>query len=148
MLGIKNYPTSDDSGNERLLTMASGPVIVEDNKVLLDKHGDDNYWKFPGGTMAQDDSFRANAEREVMEELGLEVILEEGEPFVMDIQKEKDGKPLTIILFHYYASRQTETITPGRDVREYAWHDIDDLPADCAMNIRPAVEYFRNKGCY
>lgn len=148
MEDLKNYSTTDDAGNERLLTMASGPVIVENNKVLLDKHGEDNYWKFPGGTMSQVDSFRENAKREVMEELGLEVELHDMDPFVMDIQKEKDGKALTIILFHFYAERQTETIAMGRDVREYAWHDIDNLPTDCAMNIGPAIEYFRERGFY
>lgn len=145
MLHLKNYPTSDDSGKEGLLTIASGPVIIEDNKVLLDKHGDDTFWKFPGGTMSQTDSFRENAKREVKEELGMEVELADEEPFVMTLQKEKAGAPMTIILFHYYAKRLSEAMKPGEDVREYAWHDIDNLPADCAQNIKPAVEYFKNK---
>lgn len=148
MLGIKNFSTKDDSDYDRLLTIASGPVIVEDGKVLLDIHGEDNFWKFPGGTMSQVDSLQENARREVMEELGIEVSLVDAEPFVMDLQKTKDGIPLTIILFHYYAHRVTDTITPGRDVREWAWHDIDNLPDNCAMNIRAAVEYFRGQGYF
>ena len=31
------------------IIVASGPVIVENNKVLLNQHGDDNFWKFCGG---------------------------------------------------------------------------------------------------
>lgn len=34
--------------------IASGPVIIENNKVLLNRHGEDDkakeYWKFVGGT--------------------------------------------------------------------------------------------------
>lgn len=143
MLGIKNFPTKDEASLDKMLTIASGPVIIEDGKVLLDMHGEDDFWKFPGGTLSQDDSLRENAKREVREELGIEVELADKEPFVMDISKEKEGKPMTIILFHYFATRLTKTITSGRDVREWAWHDIDHLPENCAMNIRAAVEYFR-----
>lgn len=31
------------------IIFVSGPVIIEDNNVLLDKHGDDKFWKFCGG---------------------------------------------------------------------------------------------------
>ena len=31
------------------IIIASGPVIVENGKVLLNKHGEDGFWKFCGG---------------------------------------------------------------------------------------------------
>lgn len=31
------------------IIIASGPVIVENNKVLLNQHGDTEFWKFCGG---------------------------------------------------------------------------------------------------
>jgi len=31
------------------IIIASGPVIVENNKVLLNQHGDTDFWKFCGG---------------------------------------------------------------------------------------------------
>lgn len=37
------------------IIIASGPVIVEDGKVLLNKHGEDNFWKFCGGQAEEDD---------------------------------------------------------------------------------------------
>ena len=30
------------------IIIVSGPVIIENNKVLLNKHGEDNFWKFCG----------------------------------------------------------------------------------------------------
>jgi len=34
---------------DKKLIIASGPVIIENGKVLLNKHGDDKFWKFLGG---------------------------------------------------------------------------------------------------
>ena len=31
------------------IIVASGPVVVEGGKVLLNKHGDTSFWKFCGG---------------------------------------------------------------------------------------------------
>ncbi len=31
------------------IIIASGPVIVENSKVLLNQHGDTDFWKFCGG---------------------------------------------------------------------------------------------------
>ncbi len=61
------------------IIIASGPVIIENNKVLLNKHGDDNFWKFPGGKVENFDfkdwnnSLEEAAKREVKEEMGIGV---------------------------------------------------------------------------
>ena len=35
------------------IVIASGPVIVENNKVLLNKDKKDNFWKFCGGRIEE-----------------------------------------------------------------------------------------------
>jgi 8-oxo-dGTP pyrophosphatase MutT (NUDIX family) len=35
------------------IIIASGPVIVENYKVLLNQHGDDSFWKFCGGRVEE-----------------------------------------------------------------------------------------------
>lgn len=44
MAEFRHYPAIDNEGNELEITIASGPVILKDTKVLLDKH-DDPFWK-------------------------------------------------------------------------------------------------------
>lgn len=134
MIELKNYPSIDKDGNPVEVTMASGPVIIQDGKVLLDKHGDDDFWKFPGGRQKDGESMQETAQREAKEELGIDVTLE-GDPVIMILEME--GKHVTLI--HYKASFSGE-ITPGRDVREWAWHDVNNLPEDCAPNIKPIIE--------
>ncbi|MBU1119116.1 NUDIX hydrolase [Patescibacteria group bacterium] len=142
MIEFNKFPSIDPENTKTLLSIASGPVIIQDSKVLLDKHGDDNFWKFPGGRMHDDESMIETAKREVKEELGVDVQID-GKPFVISFTRGAENKTEYVVLFHYKAELLNETITPGRDVREWQWIAIDDLPEDVAPNIKPAVEHFK-----
>ena len=111
--------------------LASGPVIIKDNKVLVNKHGESNLWKFPGGDITEASGDLASwAAKKAGEEMGLEVkIIRQLSPMVI---WEKDR---VIVLFHYLAEMIGEEIKPADYIKEYAWLDIDDLPADCSPNI-------------
>jgi len=139
MVEFKHYKGIGKNNEEIELTIASGPVIVEDGKVLLDKHGDD-FWKFPGGKQVDDNNFLENAKREVKEELGIDVELV-GEPCVMGFDRNHNGIKEYILLFHYLAKRKGE-IKKGRDVKEFKWLDVNSLPEDMAPNIKPVLKYF------
>jgi 8-oxo-dGTP diphosphatase len=130
---FKDHKSINANNEEVDLTIASGPVIIEDGKVLLDKHGQDDFWKFPGGRIRDNESMWETAVREAKEELGIEVELE-GEPVTVVFGSDEKY----IILIHYKAKRSGEP-SPGRDVREWAWHDVDNLPEDCAPNIKPVL---------
>lgn len=143
MTEFKHLSSFNQKGQDNLVTIASGPVIIKDGKVLLDKHGD-VFWKFPGGAIHSNNNLEENAIREVKEELNLDVELL-GEPYLISFVREKDGKEELVILIHYLAKIIGGEPTPGRDVEEFAWHDIENLPDDCAPNIKPVVEYFKNK---
>lgn len=126
------------------MTIASGPVIIESGRVLLDKHGDDNFWKFPGGALSDNVAPRDQALREAREELGLELELE-GEPFIIALNRERQGQLEHVVLIHYRAKLLNGEIKPGPNIKELAWHDLDNLPPDCAPNIKPAINHFLSK---
>lgn len=114
--------------------IASGPVIIENNKVLLNKEkkedGGVSLWMFPGGEVEDFDvSLEEACQREAKEELGIDVeIVKPLKPIMLN----KDGR--VIVLIHYLAKRIGE-ITPGPQTAEYGWHDINNLPPDCAPNV-------------
>jgi len=116
--------------------IASGPVIIKNGKVLVNKHGESKLWKFPGGDIT---SATGNLEtwaiKKAKEEMGIKVkIIKPLEPMVFWRKSE------VIILIHYLAKMASNKIKPAKYVREYAWLDINKLPPDCSPNIKPVVE--------
>ena len=122
------------------IIIASGPVIVENDKVLLNKHGEDVFWKFCGGKVEDYNANLAdNARREVKEEMGVDIEVLDAKPYIIHVAKGDTD----IILVHFLSKRIGE-IVPGADIREWNWFDIGDLPEDVAPNIKSVLEYFKN----
>ncbi len=118
--------------------IASGPVIIENGKVLLNKENkssQDSLWMFPGGEV---ESFKESLEeacrREAREELGIELeIIRPLRPLLYH-QNNK-----VIILIHYLAKRVGE-INPGPETVAWDWHDVTRLPSDCAPNVYTIIK--------
>lgn len=145
MIEFNKYSGVSPNNEDVSLTIASGPVIIQDGKVLVVKHGDDTGWKFPGGKVRDDASPRETAQREAKEELDIVVALE-GDPYVVAFTREKNGTQEYVILLHYRARIASGEPRPNRDVREFAWLPIDALPEDCMPNIKSAVSFFKCPG--
>jgi len=126
------------------IILVSGPVIVENNKVLLNQHGEDNFWKFCGGRVETQDFaslLLENCQREAAEEMGIELEILDENPFLIYIQKEIAEGKIDIILAHFLANRKGE-IKPGSEIREWCWFDLDKLPKDIAPNVQEALRHF------
>ncbi|MDZ7611316.1 MAG: NUDIX domain-containing protein [Candidatus Moranbacteria bacterium] len=124
------------------IIIASGPLIVEDEKVLLNKHGDTAFWKFCGGRVEDfSQDLIENARRKAKEEMGIEIEIQNLEPFITHAQKETPEGKIDVILVHYLAERIGK-INPGKDIREWNWLETKNLPEDLGPNIRPALEHF------
>ena len=114
--------------------IASGPVIIEKGKVLLDKHGKDNFWKFPGGTIKRSETLEECAKKRAREELGINVELVKPLKPIMIWRRNK-----TIILIHYLAKRKGK-IKHASHIRECRWIPINNLPKDVGPNIKPILK--------
>lgn len=125
------------------IIIASGSVIVENNKVLLNQSGDtDDFWKFCGGKVIDsDENLEATAKRRSKEEMGIEIEILDEKPFLLHATKETPEGKIDVILVHYLAKRLGE-IKPGADIREWDWLDINNLPENLAPNILPTLKNF------
>ncbi len=125
------------------IIIASGPVIVENNQVLLNKHGNDDFWKFCGGRVEENEiNLKNTAQREAKEEIGIEIEIVNNNPYLFYVEKEIDGEMTSIVLAHYLAKRIGEVI-PGKDIKEWRWINISDLDKEkLAPNIQPVLKYF------
>ncbi len=114
--------------------IASGPVIIEKEKVLLVKAGKDNFWKFPGGQPKKGESLEATCRREVKEELGISVkLIKSIKPLIV---RRHDSVFISIT---YLAKRQGK-IKSGRNTRQHKWFPLNKLPRDLGPNIKPVIQ--------
>ncbi len=122
------------------IIIASGPVIVEKGKVLLNKHGDDSFWKFPGGSVGDMEHDLAEvAKSKVKDEMGVDIEIVDQEPFIFHTRK--DGAD--VILVHYNAKRLGEEIRPREDIKEWKWVPLKDLEKEeLGPNVEPALVHF------
>jgi ADP-ribose pyrophosphatase YjhB (NUDIX family) len=124
------------------IIIASGPIIIEDNKVLLVIQGEDNFWKFCGGKTREGETLQETAARRANEELGIEIEILNEKPFIMHTTKETPEGKIDIILVHYLAKRVSE-ITSGTDIREWKWLPLENLEKEnLAPNVIPTLRYF------
>jgi len=126
------------------IIIASGPVIVEKGKVLLNKHGDTSFWKFCGGSaedLTQD--LQEIAKKEAKSEMGMDIEIINQEPFLMHTRKKTENGEKDVILVHYNAKRTNKEITPRQDIREWKWVALKDLnKEDLGPNIEPTLIHF------
>ena len=115
--------------------IASGPVIIEKGKILLNKHGENKFWKFPGGDIYQKKgSLEYWCQKRVWEEMGVKIkIIKPLKPMIIW----KENK--IIILIHYLAKRINKTIKPAPFILDWGWFPVNKLPPHCAPNIKPVI---------
>lgn len=125
------------------IIIAAGPVIVENDKVLLNQHGDTSFWKFCGGKVENFDTDLAeNAKREAKEEMGIGIEILDPEPFITYAQKETPEGNSDVILVHFL-SRRIGEIVPGEDIRKWDWLPLETLEKEnLAPNIIPVLKHF------
>jgi len=126
------------------IIIASGPVIVENNKVLLNKHGDTTFFKFCGGRAETlEENLIEVAKRESKEEMGIDIEISDSNPFITHAVKDTPEGPIDVILVHFLAKRTSE-VKSGPEIREWKWVDLKNLgDEELAPNIIPVLKHFK-----
>ncbi len=128
------------------IILASGPVVIEDEKVLLNREKKDygtTPWLFPGGKAEPGETDpEIICKREIAEEMGIkiEIIKKlktlEGKSF----SNNKDKK----YILHHYLAKRIGDIKPANNIIEWGWYDIDNLPNNCAPNVYEIIKDYKN----
>ncbi len=132
-------------GEDIFVTIASGPVIVnEDKKFLLHISESTEKYQFTGGRLNDSQSPQQNAINRPFEDLGLQVMLTEGvDPLIVTDEIERDGKVERLVLMHYVA-----IIPVDAEIGECQWFSIDEIRELekqgqlSSLNVRIACEHF------
>lgn len=139
------------SSKIKQVIVAAGPIIIEDGRVLLNKHGEDKFWKFLGGRVESEDSNDAvmsleNAcKREVKEENGFDIdIICPLKPMMVP-KPNSDG--VYVVLIHFLAKRLGDGKL-GEDIKDSQEFNIEQLIAgkyageEFAPNIVPVLQSY------
>ena len=136
--------------NAQKIIIVSGPVIIENGAVLLNKHGDDDFWKFLGGKVELKDIAGENVledtcKREVKEENGFDIeIIYPLKPMMI---KKPGSKNEFVVLIHFLARRKNKKNKLGSDISEFGKFNIKKLVKGAykekfAPNIIPILKNY------
>lgn len=102
-------------------------IVVDEDKVLIMRRPDTDrhfpgHWGIPGGGMDDsDDSIERTAEREVMEELGLEVNADKL------IDSNKHGDVLFLVVDGWLEEGSNKIPTLSSEAADYKWASLSDI---------------------
>ncbi|OGH67572.1 MAG: hypothetical protein A3J66_03915 [Candidatus Magasanikbacteria bacterium RIFCSPHIGHO2_02_FULL_47_14] len=131
------------------IIIVAGPVIIEDNKVLLDREikfndAESPFFMFPGGKLISlDETPEQACIREAKEELGIDI--EILRPLKTVVTKRPDVAEAWAVLIHFLARRTGEPTLQKNKTVEFGWFDIHDLPKNCTQNVAEVIEAHLNE---
>jgi len=126
--------------------VASGPVIIEDGKLLVNKDLKDDFYKIPGGTVEAGDNLIDSCKREFREEVNGEVeIIRPLNPMII-YKNPQTEEAMTIVLIHYLGKLlNKEELKPVEPIKEIKWLDIKEIKQG-KYNVAPNIKFLIEKG--
>jgi len=132
---------------ENKVIIASGPVIIEKGKLLVNKDSKDDFYKLPGGTVEQGiEDLEQACHRETKEENNGEIeIIKPLHPMIL-WKNPQTQQPMTILLIHYLAKlKNSKEIKPVPPIKEVKWLDIKEIK-EGKHKVAPNIMFLIEKG--
>ena len=100
-----------------------GCIILKNDKVLLVYEKNSQYWGFPKGHMENDETELETAKREVKEEVGLDVEIDENKRYEISYITDKGTYKTTVL---YIAKPKSDKIIMQEsEIEKTQWCDIE-----------------------
>lgn len=127
--------------------IASGPVIIEKGKLMVNKDDKDDFYKLPGGTIKEGvESLEEACIRETKEENNADIkIIKSLHPMIL-WKNPQTGKEMTIILIHYLAKlKNKNNVRAVPPIKEVTWLSIDEIKKG-KHNVAPNIKFLIKNG--
>ena len=132
---------------EGKLIIASGPVIIEDGKLLVNKDDKDDFYKIPGGSVKEGiQDLEEACHKKVKEEINGEIeIIKPLHPKIL-WENPQTKEKMTIVLFSYLAKlKNKDEIKPRGSTVEIKWLDLKEID-NWKENVSPYTQFLIEKG--
>ena len=132
---------------ERKVIIASGPVIIENGKLLVNKDNKDDFYKLPGGTIEEGiEDLEEACHRETKEENNAEIeIIKPLHPMIL-WENPQTKEKMIILLIHYLAKlKNPKEIKPMPPIKEIKWLDIKEIKMG-KHKVAPNIKFLIEKG--
>ena len=127
--------------------IASGPVIIEDGKLLVNKDDKDDFYKLHGGTIEEGiEDLEEACHRETKEENNGELeIIKPLHPMIL-WKNPQNGEKMCILLIHYLAILKNKNeIKPMPPIKEVTWLNINEIKKG-KHHVAPNINFLIEKG--
>jgi 8-oxo-dGTP diphosphatase len=125
--------------NTKKMGNGFGVLLLRDNMVLLgQRHADpgkadsamhgEGTWTMPGGKLDFGESFEQGAQREVLEETGIQIELEDLKVISLSNDIVPDAHFVTVGLLCEKFSGEAKVMEPD-EITKWEWFDLDNLPS-------------------
>lgn len=124
--------------------VASGPVIVEDGKLLVAKDNKDDFYKLIGGTIKEGESLEEGCIRKAKEACGAEIeIIKPMSPNIL-YENPQTKEKMVIVLINYLAKlKNKDEIKPLPPEEDLKWVSIEDVKnglGNVSPNVKALIE--------
>ena len=124
--------------------VASGPVIIEDDKLLVSKDNKDDFYKLIGGTIKEGESLEEGCIREAREACNAEIeIIKPLSPNIL-WENPQTKEKMVIVLINYLAKlKNKDEIKPNPPEEDIKWVGIEDIKkgkGNISPNVKALVE--------
>lgn len=127
--------------------IATGPVIIEDNKLLVNKDDKDDFYKLPGGSIQKNiEDLEEACHGKVREEINAEIeIIKPLHPKIL-WENPQTKEKMTIVLTSYLAKlKNKDEIKPMGQTLEIKWLDLDKID-EWKEKVSPYIQFLIEKG--
>lgn len=127
--------------------IASGPVIIEKNKLLVTMDNKDNFYKIPGGTLEEGETLEECAIRELEQETGFLCDLIKKLP-TMKIKKRPGTNEIMLVELHHYLAKLKNSVNNYKSFNYnghlVSWLNIEDIKNN-KYPVAPNIKFLLKK---
>jgi len=124
----------DAVGKETVIIPSAAGAIIRENKILLVRHGMLKKWQIPGGLQEIGESIQQTVQREIKEELGLDLMADSligvySQP-KWTIEFPDESKLQQLIFFFLMEGEVSPISIQTDEITAYQFFAPDDIPAE------------------